>query len=94
LEQAGEVNPCNAEPCVMDSSNLEERVARLESEFQGLRAEVGAAPGPEGKDWRRTIGMFTEEPGMQAILQEAMRLRATDRRRAKRKPAGRKRSKS
>jgi hypothetical protein len=46
-----------------------------------------------GKDWRRTIGMFTNDPGMKAIFGEARKLRKADRRKTRqsatkrRKPA-------
>jgi hypothetical protein len=37
------------------------------------------------KDWRRTIGMFTDNPGMKELFAEAMRLREADRGKARRR---------
>jgi len=62
----------------MSKQALEERVAKLESHVAELQAEIRAAKRP-GKDWRRTIGAFTDDAGMQEILREAIRLREQDR---------------
>ncbi len=59
--------------------NLEKRVESLEAQVAELRAARANAP----KDWRRTIGVFTDDPGMQEILKEAMRLRESDRKKAR-----------
>jgi hypothetical protein len=37
------------------------------------------------KDWRRTIGMFTDNPEMKVLFAEAMKLREADRRKARRR---------
>jgi len=71
---------------------LEARVAELEKQFAELRA--AGANGTRRKDWRRTIGMFTDDPGMQQIFEEAMRIREADRARARRRSAKRRRPKS
>lgn len=76
----------------MPRPTIKERVTHLESRVAELQAELQSAQRPP-KDWRRTIGAFTDDAGMQEILKEAMRLREADRkkarlpRRAKRKPA-------
>jgi hypothetical protein len=58
-------------------SQLETRVAELQSALQVLR--------PPTKDWRKTIGAFTDDIGMQAILEDAIQLREDDRRKARTK---------
>lgn len=67
--------------------SLEERVATLEREVAELKAF--SRQGRLGKDWRRTIGMFTDDREMQRLFGEAMKLREADRARARRKPNGR-----
>ncbi|HKA05659.1 MAG TPA: hypothetical protein VKD71_00285 [Gemmataceae bacterium] len=63
----------------MPPLSLEERVAVLEQELSELKSQQG-----RGKDWRRTIGMFTDNPGMKELFAEAMKLREVDRRKARR----------
>ena len=41
-----------------------------------------------GKDWRRTIGMFTDDEGMKAIFQEALKLREADRKKTRSRAPG------
>jgi len=73
----------------MPESSLEERVQRLESSVQQLQAAIGNRT--SGKDWRRTIGAFTDDAGMQEIFKEAMRMREQDRKRTRvKKPSKRK----
>jgi hypothetical protein len=43
---------------------------------QGLRRD---------KDWRRTVGLFTDNPQMKELFAEAMKLREADRRKAGRR---------
>jgi hypothetical protein len=75
----------------MSPQQIEQRLARLESRVDELQAELAASKRP-GKDWRRTAGAFTDDPGMQEILEGAMQLREEDRKRARmKKPAKRKR---
>ena len=66
----------------MSKQSLEERVASLERDVAELKA--AAANGSPRKDWRSTIGMFTDNPGMQRVFEEAMKLREADRARARR----------
>jgi hypothetical protein len=61
---------------------LEQRIEILESHVDKLRKEVRAAQQPK-KDWRQTIGAFTDDEGMQQILKDAMRLREIDRRKTR-----------
>jgi hypothetical protein len=71
----------------MPSLSLEERVAVLEQELSELKAR---RPVGREKDWRRTIGVFTDHPQMKELFAEAMKLREADRRKVR----GRQRSKS
>ncbi|MEX0713703.1 MAG: hypothetical protein WD403_11250 [Pirellulales bacterium] len=66
----------------MAGLSLEQRIAILESQVDKLRDEVRAAQ-QRNKDWRQTIGAFTDDEGMQQILKDAMRLREIDRRKTK-----------
>jgi len=67
----------------MASQKLEQRVATLEAQVGKLVEEVRAARLGPIKDWRRTIGAFTDDEGMQQILRDAMQLRDVDRKKAK-----------
>ena len=69
----------------MASQKLEQRVATLEAQVGKLVEEVRAARSGPTKDWRRTIGAFTDDEGMQQILRDAMQLRDVDRKQAKAK---------
>jgi hypothetical protein len=62
---------------------IKERLEILESEVATLRESISAANGSEPRDWQRTIGAFTDDPGMQQILKDAMKLRDADRKRSK-----------
>jgi hypothetical protein len=73
----------------MIQASLEKRLTDLESQVAELRAISR-----QRKDWRRTIGAFTDDPGMQEILKEAMRLREEDRAKARRKKPTKRKSRS
>ncbi len=70
--------------------SIEDRVAALEREVAALKAST--ANGSPGKDWRRTIGMFTDDSEMQRLFEEAMKLREADRARARRTPSRQRRT--
>jgi hypothetical protein len=73
----------------MPRATIEKRLDELESRVAELQAAVRAKQ--PAKDWRRTIGAFTDDAGMQEILNEAMRLREEDRKKARAtKPSKRK----
>ena len=78
----------------MNNHTLEQRVARLEADLQQLRSELCSRRPERRSDWRSLVGAFTDDPGMQEIFKEAMRLREADRRKARRKPAKARRAKS
>ena len=63
---------------------LEKRVSELERRLAELQERLSAVPGPH--DWRRAVGAFTDDPGMQQVLDEALRLRIADR--ARTRPQG------
>ena len=68
---------------VLASTSLEQRVVQLEKQVAKLRDELSLAGSKNGKDWRRTIGMFTDDPGMKAIFEKARKLREADRRKSR-----------
>jgi hypothetical protein len=74
----------------MTQSLLEKRVAALEHEVADLKAALVARP---RKDWRRTIGVFGDDPGMMEIFHEAMKIREENRRRTRPKSARRRKGK-
>lgn len=69
----------------MSTPTLEQRVAELESQVMHMLSELRSTKERAGKDWRRTIGAFTDDEGVKELLQEAMRLREEDRKNVKSK---------
>jgi hypothetical protein len=69
----------------MSILTLEERVAELESQVNQIRTELHMVKERREKDWRRTIGAFTDDEGVTDILHDALRLREEDRRKARSK---------
>lgn len=76
----------------MSDHSLEHRVAALEHQMANLLAEH--ANGPQKKDWRRTVGIFTDDPGMQALFAEAQRIREVDRRKGRKGQTKKRRAQS
>lgn len=74
----------------MVHSALESRLARLETRVQELQSELQAVKGG-GKDWRRTIGMFTDDEGMKSVFQAALKLREADRKKVRSRTARKRR---
>ena len=66
----------------MAGLSLEQRVAALEEELAGLKSRRRNG---RAKDWRRTIGIFTDNPGMKELFAEAIKLREADRNKARRR---------
>jgi hypothetical protein len=75
----------------MSARTIQQRLAFLEARVAALQEEVSAAR-RSTKDWRRTLGAFTDDVGMQAIFQEAMRLREADRQKVRARKAGQRKS--
>ena len=67
----------------MSALSLEERLSALEQEVADLKAQRPQEAAK--KDWRRTVGMFTDNPGVQEIFDEALKLREGDRKKARRR---------
>jgi hypothetical protein len=67
----------------MPPLSLEQRVAILEQELAELKSQRREG---RDKDWRRTVGRFTYNPGMKELFAEAMKLREADRNKARRRP--------
>jgi hypothetical protein len=77
----------------MKTLTIEQRVAALEQELSDLKEERSNGRVKRVKDWRRTIGQFTDKPEMKELFAEAMKLRDADRRKAhggqpRKRPAG------
>lgn len=67
----------------MTTETLEQRVARLEAQMRVMvsgRADEGTAV--PNKDWRRTVGMFRNDPVMKEIIEAGRRIREEDRQQA------------
>lgn len=70
----------------MASASIEELQTRITS-LESQVAEILAIMRPSvERDWRCTIGMFSEDPVMQEIFDEALRLREADRSAARTDP--------
>ena len=67
----------------MPKTSIEERLAALEAQVGKLLRTQGTKPAPRVKDWRRTIGIFTDKPGVLQIFEEAMKLREVERAKAR-----------
>jgi hypothetical protein len=74
----------------MAHQSVEDRLTQLENRLTKLQETVERSQ--PAKDWRRTIGVFTNDLEMQQILKDAMKLREADRRRARAKKAPRRKS--
>jgi hypothetical protein len=64
----------------MPKATLEQRVAALEEQVARLKKSLS-----KEKDWRRTLGMFANDPIMKEIDEETLKIREADRQRAQRK---------
>jgi hypothetical protein len=61
----------------MSTANLEDRVAALESQYAELLRMVQGQP-PKNA-WRKVVGMFADDAEIEALPQEAQRIRDEDR---------------
>jgi len=67
----------------MRQPTIEKRLSDLEGRISELSRIVHQSA--RAKDWRRSIGAFTDNPEMQAVLADALDIRAADRARAHRR---------
>ncbi|HET6249684.1 MAG TPA: hypothetical protein VFE47_18490 [Tepidisphaeraceae bacterium] len=67
----------------MHQVNIEKRLSALETRISELQRIVDGSP--RAKDWRRSIGTFTDDPAMQQVLAEAQQIPAADRARVRRR---------
>src|SRR5438128_1273877 len=71
------VNALVVEVSTMADLSLDQRVATLEQQMASILGQTGN--GSRKKDWRRTVGRFTDDPGMQALFADAQKIRDADR---------------
>jgi hypothetical protein len=64
-------------------------VAQLEAQVKELRLEIHSSREQSAKNWRRAVEKFADDEDLQSILEEAMKLREADRKRAREKFARR-----
>jgi len=76
----------------MVSLTVETRLKAIESQIAQLQEELRRVQTANSKDWRRTIGAFTDDEGMKDLLQDAMRLRSLDRKKTRPKAAARRKT--
>lgn len=67
----------------MSNASLEERVTNIERLVAQLQAAQPHVPGPQ--DWRRTIGMFSDDEVMKRIMDNALKYREADRAKARKR---------
>ncbi|MFM9965001.1 MAG: hypothetical protein ACKV2Q_27695 [Planctomycetaceae bacterium] len=60
--------------------NLEQRLSQLEQRVAELSPKPRHEPGRD--DWKRTIGMFRNDPIAQEVIRETLRIREDERERA------------
>ena len=65
----------------MPPTALEQRVAQLEKIVGGI--VTGLEGQSRQKDWRRTVGMFADDPIMAEIIEAGRQIREEDRRKAR-----------
>lgn len=63
----------------MLDANIESRVEALESRVSELQDQLESLQPAQRKNWKRTIGAFTDNEGLQSVLNDAMSLREADR---------------
>jgi hypothetical protein len=66
----------------MKPLTIAQRVAVLEQELSEWKARRGHG---HVKVWRQTVGIFADNPGLKELRAEAMKLRAANRRKTRRR---------
>ena len=62
--------------------SLDQRLSQLEQRIAELSPKTRHEPGRD--DWMKTVGMFSNDPIAQAVLEEARKIREDERERADR----------
>ncbi len=62
----------------MTGVSVEERLDRLEKVVDQVLSRLSGDE-PRSKNWRRTVGMFDDDPGMKEIIDGALRSREEER---------------
>ena len=76
----------------MADLSLDQRVATLEQQMASVLSQTDN--GSRKKNWRRTVGRFTDDPGMQALFADAQKIREADRKKARKRGTKRRRVQS
>lgn len=63
----------------MSHSTLDDRVAALEREVARLAQLLPGEQPPAKKDWRSSLSIFADDPGIQEIIEEGRKIREQDR---------------
>jgi hypothetical protein len=61
----------------MSQVAIEERIQALEQEVASLKLKLGTTK--DSKDWRKTVGMFDDDPGILEIQRLGQEYRQKDR---------------
>ena len=61
----------------MSEVSVEQRLQQLETQMNAVLLRLGKQP--RTKNWRQTIGRFSDQPEMRAVFDDAERLREEDR---------------
>jgi hypothetical protein len=61
----------------MNTASLEDRVAALESRYDELLKLLQDRPPKDA--WRQVVGMFTDDPRIEELHRETLRIREEDR---------------
>jgi phosphoribosyl-dephospho-CoA transferase len=77
----------------MTVKELEQRIEVLEAQVRELQS-VQTAAGGRVRDWRAAVEKYAGDEGLLSVFAEAQKLREKDRERARRKYAGKRKSKS
>lgn len=61
----------------MGCETIEQRLDRLEQAVREIQSRAGRTTA--GRDWRRSVGMFQDDPVMKEIIEQGRRIRDDDR---------------